>query len=669
MHAIRFNSNESLDKLDKELLNEPNIIKDNPIEVKKIQDKTKEMNLEEDFIASNDDSINGLSASIQPQMWASMIRSKVKELDSFVVDVEKLITRCLQEIQTDDVILNPIEEWMSRFTKYNEISKNKHKTDKEGAENKLQEVHSQDAVNQEGGEIPQMVEPISQISPTILCDLIVKDLDQQNNIKKDDDKKGDGNLELVHQSQEISSTLMNDMIDAVNKVEIEIESKKAELKEDKIAIVHLQAHDKDKENTTSQETDQLSQEISHSLLCEMIDAVVKAEVEICANLEGKVEGHDDEIDKQKSIQSTKKGKEEEEHNEDVAEMKDKYKDEIENYDDVDVPNGMEEHQRERDQNENVLEVQGHKDKNEEDKKEDIVQVQEMTEISPTFVGELIQAVEKVELEHNKDVKELNELSLSLVDDMIEAVDKVEEKPKNPVDRQKRIIKVSDALRSPYRQRIVQLNVERVKIEERISEWIFSATGQVWEILFDTSINNKFAKISFESFYPKQYIHIGVMSCWSNVLNHEEQFKSKDSTSRLFCPCNMLGENNFKARMRLNELLINLETNIESTILSSIYKSVEDVDILVVPILQDSHYYLVCFNFKNETIDVIDNMKGKMKPKQKYRVTRMLLLSDVNLLHDKVMSQLEEFEKIDISEREKLKKGAEKRIIQRIKKYC
>ncbi|KAL8188548.1 hypothetical protein R6Q57_029836 [Mikania cordata] len=256
-----------------------------------------------------------------------------------------------------------------------------------------------------------------------------------------------------------------------------------------------------------------------------------------------------------------------------------------------------------------------------------------------------------------------------------------------------------------------------------------------------------------------------MSCWSKVLNYEEQFKSKDSTSRLFCPCNMLlikiilfvkGENNFKARMRLNELLINLETNIESTLLSSIYKSIEDVDILIVPILQDSHYYLICFNFKNETIDVIDNMKGKMKPKQKYRLSRItqamlnylenhfpslhnkldrvvptkldlawqtdknfvdcgvfamrhmetykgkpinewandcglkeeadqcvigqlndlrikylskMLLSDVNLLRDKVMSQLEDFEKIDISEREKLKKGAEKRIIKIIQKYC
>ncbi|KAD4888290.1 hypothetical protein E3N88_20363 [Mikania micrantha] len=257
----------------------------------------------------------------------------------------------------------------------------------------------------------------------------------------------------------------------------------------------------------------------------------------------------------------------------------------------------------------------------------------MTEISPTFLGELIQAVENVESEHNKDVKEFlssNEADCQQTNkknnEQKETDDEIlfikAEKPKNQVDRQKRIIKLSDALRSPYKQRIVQLNVKRVKIEERISEWIFSATGEVWEIFFDTSINNKFAKISFESFYPKQYIHIGVMSCWSNVLNHEKQFKSKDLISRLFCPCNMLGENNFKARMRLNELLINLETNIKLTLLSSIYKSVEDVDILVVPILQDSHYYLICFNFRNETIDVIDNMKGKMKLKQKYRVTRM-----------------------------------------------
>ncbi|KAD4180345.1 hypothetical protein E3N88_28936 [Mikania micrantha] len=572
MHAIRFNSNESLDKLDKELLNEPNINKVNLIEVKKSK-KSKE--------------------------WASMIRSKVKELDSFVVDVEKLITRCLQEIQTDDVILNPIEEWMSRFTKYNEMTKNKHKADKEGVENKQQEVHSQgddaneaaasqeisqeisrslllelidavvkveveteakkkekmdenihlqDVVNQEVGAIPQMVEPMSQISPTLMCDLIVKDLNQQDNIKEDDDKKGDGNLELVHQTQEISSTLMNDMIDAVNKVEIEIDSKKAELKEDKIATVHLQedavnqeggaipqmvepisqisptlmcdlivkdnikedddkkgdenlelvhqsqeisstlmndmidavnkveieidskkaelkedkiasvhlpAHDKDQENTTSQETDQLSQEISHSLLGEMIDAVVKADVEICANLEGKVVGHDDEIDKQKSIQSTKKGKE--------------------------------------------------------------------------------------------------------IDDELILV-KIE-KRKPMVDKGKHTIKLFDALRSPYKQRVVQLDKEIVKVEERVSECIFAAQGEIWEHLFDTTFGDKVSRICFESLYPSEYVHAGIMTCWSVILNNHELYRSKDSPARLFCPCNMLGENNFKPRMRITELFINFEINI------------------------------------------------------------------------------------------------------------
>ncbi|KAD5318268.1 hypothetical protein E3N88_18214 [Mikania micrantha] len=317
---------------------------------------------------------------------------------------------------------------------------------------------------------------------------------------------------------------------------------------------------------------------------------------------------------------------------------------------------------------------GLKDKHEEDKKEDTVQVQEMTEISPAFLGELIQAVENVESEHNKDVKELNELSSSLVDEMIEAVDKVEADHEVKVDEDDD--KIGDLIAnleflSSNEADCQQTNKKSNEEKETDDEILFikAKNQRIREILFDTSINNKFAKISFESFYPKQYIHIGVMSCWSNVLNHEEQFKSKDSTSRLFCPCNMLEEKDFKARMRLNELLINLETNLESTLLSLIYKSIEDVDILIVPILQVSQYYLICFNFKNETIDVIDNMKGKMKPKQKYRVTRMLLLSDINLLRDKVMSQLEDFEKIDISEREKLKKGAEKRIIKRIKKYC
>ncbi|KAD7478908.1 hypothetical protein E3N88_02044 [Mikania micrantha] len=675
--GISFNTNESLNELDAQLIDEQNIIKqestdskvkgkanvdkvklpltlvnkkrkkrnDDQEDLQVIKKKKKTKNENEELISSfivkknkterskgkknnvyKKEKKTTTSKPKSAEEWVVTIEEKTKELDNFVKDVEFLIIKCFNEIEDDDKILPPIEEWMSRLTKYKEMRKNEEKDDNDATVN----------------------------------------------------------------------TFM-------------VEGHKDKNEEDK------------KEDTVKVQGD-------------------------------KVEDVDDNVKLQKQ---------------------------------------MEVDQKQGDKNEDVLEVQGHKDKNEED----TVKVQEMTEISPTFLGELIQAVEKVESEHNKVVKELNELSLSLVDEMIEAVDKVEadlevkvdedddkigdlianleflssneadcqqtnkksneekktddevlfikaEKPKNPVNRQKRIIKLSDALKSPYRQRIVQLNAERVKIEERISEWIFSATGEVWEILFDTSINNKFAKISFESFYPKQYIHIGVMSCWSIVLNHEEQFKSKDSTSRLFCTCNMLGENNFKARMRLNELLMNLETNLESTLLTSIYKSVEDVDILVVPILQDSHYYLICFNFKNETIDVIDNMKGKMKAKQKYRVTRMtqvmlnylenhfeslhnkldgvvptkvnlprqtdknfvdcgvfamrhmetykgqpinewandcglkeeaeqslvgqlndlrikylskLLLSDVNLLRDKVISQLEDFEKIDISKREMLKK--------------
>ncbi|KAL8209355.1 hypothetical protein R6Q57_006087 [Mikania cordata] len=462
--------------------------------------------------------------------WVVTIKEKTKELDKFVKDVELLIVKCFDEIEDDDQIPPPIEEWMSRLTKYKEMRKNEEKDENDGAVN---------------------------------TSLIDDNVEVQGDQVKTDD----------HVSVE---------------KEMEEDQEEGEHIED---VVHMQGY--------------------------------QAE-------------NDDDVEKE-----MEKAKEEE-HNDDVVEMKDK----VEDDDDVKLQKQMEEDQKQEDKNEEVVEVQGHKDKNEEDRKEEIVQVQELNELNSSLVDEMIEAVDKVEADlevkvdedddkigdlianleflssNEADCQETNKKSNEEKETDDEILFIRAEKPKNQVERQKRIIKLSDALRSPYRQRIVQLNVERVKIEERISEWIFSATGEVWEILFDTAINNKFAKISFESFYPKQYIHIGLMSCWSNVLNYEEQFKSKDSTSRLFFPCNMLGENNFRARMRLNELLMNLETNIELTLLSSIYKSIEDVDILIVPILQDSHYYLICFNFKNETIDVIDNMKEKMKPKQKYRLSRM-----------------------------------------------
>ncbi|KAL8208937.1 hypothetical protein R6Q57_008349 [Mikania cordata] len=207
-------------------------------------------------------------------------------------------------------------------------------------------------------------------------------------------------------------------------------------------------------------------------------------------------------------------------------------------------------------------------------------------------------------------------------------------------------------------------------------------------------------------------------------------------------------------MRITELFTNFEFNIESVLICSVFTKLEEVDILVIPILQDIHYYLLCFNFKKATIDIIDNMKGKLKPNQNYHISRTrevvllylekyapsffkkleevkptkiefpwqtknnfvecgvfamrhmetyqgkpitdwavdcglkaedegglkdqlnelrikylskILLSDLNVLNHKVLSQMQEYEKIDKSEREKMKKTAHKRILQRMKK--
>ncbi|KAL8209354.1 hypothetical protein R6Q57_006086 [Mikania cordata] len=319
--------------------------------------------------------------------WVITIKEKTKELDKFVKDVELLIVKCFDEIEDDDQILPPIEEWMSRLTKYKEMRKNEEKDENDGV-----------------------------VNTSLIDDNVEVQGDQ---IKTDD-----------HVSVE---------------KEMEEDQEEGEHIED---VVHMQGY--------------------------------QAE-------------NDDDVEKE--MEEAK----EEEHNDDVVEMKDK----VEDDDDVKLQKQMEEDQIQEDKNEEVVEVQGHKDKNEEDRKEDIVQVQELKELSSSLVDEMIEAVDKVEADlevkvdedddkigdlianleflssNEADCQETNKKSNEEKETDDEILFIRAEKPKNQVDRQKRIIKLSDALRSPYRQRIVQLNVERVKIEERISEWIFSATGEVW----------------------------------------------------------------------------------------------------------------------------------------------------------------------------------------------
>ncbi|KAL8199599.1 hypothetical protein R6Q57_013167 [Mikania cordata] len=290
---------------------------------------------------------------------------------------------------------------------------------------------------------------------------------------------------------------------------------------------------------------------------------------------------------------------------------------------------------------------------------------------------------------------------------------------------KRKTKLAESLRSPYRQRIIQIGRKRELIEELVADWIFSANGGIWDILFENAYVDKAPRICMESFYSNEYLHIGVLSCWATILNNEEQYRSNMSPTRLFCPCNMMGENNFKRWMKNTEMLQHFETNINVALLGSQFNSINQINLLIIPVLQTNHFYLVCFNLKNPAIEIVDNIRGRLHARCAanvrkvvkmlsiiyystyalvmlilylvglYRFVRLynmfrylsmryessgkqhdqlldlrlkylskILLSDINILHDEVTKELKKFEELDEEVKKQMRRTAHKRIQKR-----
>ncbi|KAL8214798.1 hypothetical protein R6Q57_004247 [Mikania cordata] len=215
-----------------------------------------------------------------------------------------------------------------------------------------------------------------------------------------------------------------------------------------------------------------------------------------------------------------------------------------------------------------------------------------------------------------------------------------EKSKNLMVYKKRKTKLAEALRSPYRQRIIQIGRKRELIEELVADWIFSANGGIWDALFENAYVDKAPRICMESFYPNEYLHIGVLSCWATILNNEEQYRSNMSPTRLFCPCNMM--NNFKRWMKNTEMLEHFETNINVALLGSQFNSINQINLLIIPLLQTNHLYLVCFNFKNPSIKIVDNIRGRLHAicaanVKKQKIVTLYLEKESPALHKKIVN--------------------------------
>ncbi|WOH00590.1 hypothetical protein DCAR_0519956 [Daucus carota subsp. sativus] len=135
-----------------------------------------------------------------------------------------------------------------------------------------------------------------------------------------------------------------------------------------------------------------------------------------------------------------------------------------------------------------------------------------------------------------------------------------------VDKGKRIIHAAEVLKSPWKIRLTRISTKINKEEQKLKDWLLTIDPEGYFLYFDTA-NAILDNSNCISFQPKQLVTAQVVDAFCHILNMNEMYKAEQSPLRLFVPHHV-------------------------TIFFSMTVS--------------DHHYLLCFNIKKPSFEVIDS---------------------------------------------------------------
>ncbi|KAD7480208.1 hypothetical protein E3N88_03344 [Mikania micrantha] len=139
-----------------------------------------------------------------------------------------------------------------------------------------------------------------------------------------------------------------------------------------------------------------------------------------------------------------------------------------------------------------------------------------------------------------------------------------------------------------------------------------------KVVFASESGLTLEKCHFFTLRQSAVVNNQVIDAWVEVLNFEEKYRSPNSPYRLFCGSNviidwMLNQDDVDPNQRVDKFATNMNGVIARVIKESPFaKDKADVnnlkmfDMVLFPILEFNHYYLLVFELKNCAISVIDN---------------------------------------------------------------
>ncbi|KAJ0534408.1 putative papain-like cysteine peptidase superfamily [Helianthus annuus] len=183
-------------------------------------------------------------------------------------------------------------------------------------------------------------------------------------------------------------------------------------------------------------------------------------------------------------------------------------------------------------------------------------------------------------------------------------------------RPQRQPELTDALRSPYVKRVVEIRAKLGNAEVSVSSYMFSAWGSMWDVVFRTKKGVPVMRSPLESLMQGMEVHILVISAWADLLNYEEKFKQKGSIARLFCSVNMLNEEDYIKNAKTRAKIF--AENMEPVLISADVKKIPDRSLIFVPVLHNGHFYCICFNLRDMKVEVLDNNAKDISMQAKYK---------------------------------------------------
>nr|GEY81131.1 hypothetical protein [Tanacetum cinerariifolium] len=163
-------------------------------------------------------------------------------------------------------------------------------------------------------------------------------------------------------------------------------------------------------------------------------------------------------------------------------------------------------------------------------------------------------------------------------------------------------------RSSFRSRVTDINVAESNEEKKVEPYLLKKMGiDKSEVLFETKTGTMASTLQMESLVNGEIIDDGVVDAWCEFLNSLECLRSENSMSRFFLPTFVVDKKLFGMEAKANESVTKFLLNVEKVNEGGGRKSIiKQVDLVFIPVSNDGHKFLICFNMKYPAVNLIDS---------------------------------------------------------------